>query len=610
MLDECKGERLEDVLASFSTAVLKKVVGDDVTTSRGHPALAFGLAFENRGYKGERMELDILNLAHRVKLQRLLQRKEAARARYRDFSDLLGVKERNVARRREEIRAKQQDPAREVVSDQARAEMRRTVRNNWTGDEHWAESLLYGNAGSQQDRLLSMPFDRVWRRVQQDRLAEVEEGPGGLLEQLESRVKAQNDRLRKWNAYRNETFGGPSQERNVQAQAPKNGGKGIDLGFGAHEALQLGRTSPRKGTVRIKMHDEYSGLVQSLNSGLANIGVKRQHDPLAFLQQYKGQDRKNVKTHRHKMSVSDAGADGAISDLSELEDEGDIIVSDPPIKSFQPKLEGAKRLPVRPKLSQPDSSSGHSSGFLAQLQKPILTTEEDFEIEIPSLTQPRSPPKETKPAPSPPRYHTPTPDHSPTVESPEELPDELPDIPPSPTQDLADKILEDMNNASPSPSKRAKPRHTLSLADRTRLSMARGSAIFLDDDEPDLPSPSPPPTLGDQTPTPTSDSDTKQLSFDATDDLVSRTRRSMVGFEKARQKAQLERRRSQRRSKVPPRREGSYFPAVSEETQDQTVLAEELIGEEDMEAVFRSRPKIKASPIPSPTREWDQDEYF
>ena len=81
----------------------------------------------------------------------------------------------------------------------------------------------------------------------------------------------------------------------------------------------------------------------------------------------------------------------------------------------------------------------------------------------------------------------------------------------------------------------------------------------------------------------------------------------MIGFEKAVQKAHLERRRSQRRSKVPPRREGSYFPKVEEESiQERTMLAEELMAEEDMEAVFKSRPKIKASPLPSPTKEWDE----
>jgi hypothetical protein len=95
------------------------------------------------------------------------------------------------------------------------------------------------------------------------------------------------------------------------------------------------------------------------------------------------------------------------------------------------------------------------------------------------------------------------------------------------------------------------------------------------------------------------------------EDLVARTRRSMAGFEAAREKAQLERRRSQRKSRhiaaSGHRRDGSsYFPSVGEEVGDTTLLAEELMNNEqdDYEAVFKSRPKIKTSPVASPVKEW------
>ena len=156
-----------------------------------------------------------------------------------------------------------------------------------------------------------------------------------------------------------------------------------------------------------------------------------------------------------------------------------------------------------------------------------------------------------------------------------------------------------MNNASPSPSKRSKPRHTLSLAERTRLSMApRGSSLFLEEEDAELD-----PTVTSAT-TPPTTAEPTALVDDEPSDLVSRTRKSMAGFEKAKQKAQLERRRSQRRSKLPPKREGSYFPR-----EEDTVIAEEMMAEDDMEAVFRSRPKIAASPLPSPTKEDFDDDY-
>jgi hypothetical protein len=107
---------------------------------------------------------------------------------------------------------------------------------------------------------------------------------------------------------------------------------------------------------------------------------------------------------------------------------------------------------------------------------------------------------------------------------------------------------------------------------------------------------------------PVSAEDPSQTSVDDEFDLIARTRKSMAGFDKARQKAQLDRRRSLRKTKAPPKKEGSYFPKVEEE--DMTIITDELMAQEDMEAVFRSRPKIKASPLPSPTKDWDDDEYM
>lgn len=177
-----------------------------------------------------------------------------------------------------------------------------------------------------------------------------------------------------------------------------------------------------------------------------------------------------------------------------------------------------------------------------------------------------------------------------------------------------------MNAASPSPVK--KPRHTLSLAERTRLSLARRNSRGLrlddDDDEPDLTSlaiRSPPTvTISPVQPLGTLATPTEEPEENGYEDLVSRTRRSMAGFEAARKKAQLERRRSQRQSSrpMPPagghRRDGSsYFPSVDEEGEhgDTTLLlAEELMNNEtdDYEAIFKSRPKIKTSPVGTPVK--------
>ncbi|CAM1503187.1 Fc.00g079630.m01.CDS01 [Cosmosporella sp. VM-42] len=620
MLDECRGERLEEVLASFSSAVLKHVISAGVAGSGEHTALALELGLEDRGYKDERTELNALVLAHKASLHVLLRDKTAAHARFRDFSDLLNVKERSVSRRNEVVHAKKHEEGGKTVSDDAKKEMWHTIRNNWSGNERWMETLLYGDANARKDGLFDMPFDRVWRRVQQGRLAELEQQNGGLLEQLDSRVRVQRERLEKWEGFRRKMLESRPRVSPSKQKRPKNKQRGIDLGFGAHEGLQVGRMSPRKATITNQcqtLNGEYGALVHGLKDELSRTETK-ESSVLSILQRPRASNLPDLEVPRRPLSPG-GGEQEPTSDVSELvedEVEAETFPVEVPIKSFQSKLESSKRmpispskrLPVRPKISHSEDSytsnrtSSRTSSSSRSLRKQggeetpnYFTTSSELD-QSPDLS--RTEPMHDivlPPAPPPRQEDVRMPPPSPIREQPD-----------SPMQDLADQILESMDQASPSPPKRTKPRPTLSLAERTRLSMARGSLAFPGPDDADLPLG---PTAANSI-TPNVDDSSQTLVGDELDDLASRTRKSMAGFEKAKQKAQMERRRSLRKSKVPPRREGSYFPKVDEEDHEQSILAEELMAREDMEAVFRSRPKIAASPIPSPTKELEEDDYY
>lgn len=604
MLDECKGERLEDVLAAFSSAVLKKVVAE---TAAAAAAAAGGqtlppaarLAIESRDFRDDRTELQVLALAHRASISSMLQAKKKARAQYRDFAELLGVKERAVLRRQEDVRQKEQ-LGRGSVSQDAKAEMKRMVQTNWGGQEQWMEALIHGHAAGRTQGPFGMPLDRVWRRVQQDRLSELEEDSAPILEQLEKRVQMHRTRLEKWKNLRDSLATGASQASpSKKAAAPKRVvSKGIDFGFGAHESLQLGALQANKLQTRPKgCDDTCEKIVQSLRDELARLDNDRP-EALAFLRQRSSaQDetriRKSAVAEHEQEKAEEEEVISELSDLGEPSEEDverDMEVeheqappSRAPIQSFQNKLRAAGRPILKAKTAT--STSG----------PPSESSSEDGEVtprrHVPdSATTPRA-------RRSPPRF---------APHSPETVP--------SPTQQIADQILESMDAASPSPTKqRSKPRHTLSLADRTRMSMMRSANPFLDE-EPELDLP---PIAASQasrsvtTSMPPLQDDAKSGDED---DLLSRTRKSMAGFEQAQKKAQLQRRRSERRSKMAAveRREVShgYFPRVpeeggGEEIADRTLRLEEQMLEEDVEAVFRSRPKIIASPLPSPTRDWD-----
>jgi hypothetical protein len=622
MLDECKGERLEEVLAVFSSAVLKKLVAELQLNEPSHPALAQTLALENRGYSGQTTDLSVLALAHRASLSRHLRDKSAARARFSDLSELLDLKERSLARRREQakiLEAQQRESgALDKIDDDVKSGVWRTVRNNWSGNEQWMETLLYGDMHSRKDGLLSTPFGTVWRRVQAGRLAELEDHLDGLLQQMDRRVKAHKERLEKWQQFRSDIVGTASGRATGDEPKQSDRQKGIDLGFGAHENLHIGRLSPRK-LPRGKpgeLTDEYSEIIDGLQQELAQLS--------------KGPTTGSFLGMRPKAKMGDhhlePPSEEIISEISELEEEDQGASAN----------QGSSVSPI-----DPDTVVSSDRGGNVVLKKTrSVEDEQTLEPQRPSTIQRQAaspiteepPPIHTSPIRANCRPTTPV-SRSPVRRTPSPVkasPPKLstarpvqasPEKAVSPTQALADQILASMNTASPSPVK--KPRHILSLAERTRLSMARrnskGPSLDDDDDEPELGTlslrpPSSANSISEVKPAAqngTLKTPTEEPEERGYEDLVARTRRSMAGFEAAREKAQLERRRSQRKSRhiaaSGHRRDGSsYFPSVGEEVGDTTLLAEELMNNEqdDYEAVFKSRPKIKTSPVASPVKEW------
>lgn len=641
MLDECKGERLEEILAVFSSAVLKKMVAEEHLNSKEHAAIALNIALEKRGYSGDRTELSPLILAHKLSLRKKLDNKNNARAQYNEFAELLDLKEQEIVTRKEKITTSLEHGPNLIISEDDKSQMRRAVRNNWTGNERWMEALLYGDAKSRQDGLLAAPFDRVWRRVRNNRLQELEGQNGGLLKQLEGRVTAQRERLDQWRNFRKEMFGDLSSEPEKQSSSRVDRQKGIDLGFEVHESLQLGRMSPEKiaRTKSTQLHGDYGTLLETMDTELSQID---QVPAGRTLRRLRG--RNSYAKSPTQSSCSEKPVEESVSELSELEEDLARHAatasrqvrqqdSDNFAKPDAPSIKPSKR--ARPKLQQPLSTQ---HAFRPKFPPTEISPTESVTPRLSSsrrspVCQPAS--KSPSPARSPTRILPPSPQRRPRSQSPIRHTRSPENLSPSPTQRKADLILESMKAASPSPVKQSRPRHTLSLAERTRLSMVRGSSVDLDeDDELAMGSPSPtqmrrrntssrsptkrnPGTLPTE-PDDTGDADAEPDAITAEDDLVARTRKSMANFEASQQKARLQKQRSLKRASKQSSgsiSRQSYFSSQEEEEKTEKVVLEELIAEDgegvDYEAVFKSRPKIKTSPPSTPVRGggmWDRGE--
>ncbi|CAI4214936.1 unnamed protein product [Parascedosporium putredinis] len=554
MLDECKGDRLADVLATFSFAVVRKVTSDQSEESGEHPSIAERLALENRGYAGERSELALLKLAHQVSLSHALRKKNESRAMLDDFSELLDVKERGIFRKKELVKSVDAHDDAHDVSESDKLEVGRLVQNNWAGNERWIESLLYGDANARRDGLLSAPFDKVWRRVQAGRLSELDDRGSGLVEELESRVRFQRERLQKWKGLRSTL--GDSAAKGTQSLDPMPSSKnGLGLQLNAHQNLHLGRLSPEK---RPKQLEELRSAGKPAKQPLRALPPQ----PVAAT----NRGRFSGETSETSETRAGPGLDWEEEELgaTELSTVAAPVVTRLPQRKPSHRAKPSRKLvsedlPLaevenRPRdLRRPpfESSRPHTERMMPKANPTAVRREEEVALPVPEM-----------------------PDFGPALETTLK----------KDHHQAGDLMVSEINNTQ-RPGR--EPSAPASLYPQGQTQMK----------EQETP------------PSPT------QLAADAI--LASMDNSSPPNKEKygrlrsCSPKAQLERRRSQKKSRALQRREGSYFPKLAEvDDQDDTlVLTSELMeGEQNYDDVFMSRPKIKTSPVPSPlpspTKEW------
>ncbi|KAH8680548.1 HAUS augmin-like complex subunit 6 N-terminus-domain-containing protein [Xylariales sp. PMI_506] len=621
MLDECKGERLEEVLAVFSSAVLKRLVAERALNSgpEYRPTVSEKIALENWGYSGERTELNGLILAHKVSISAALAEKNAARERYRDFEELLELKARGLARRKEQIKAAAGGQSNKEISARLRDRTLKSLRTNWTGSDQWVEAILYDDTGSQQGGLLATNFEQVWSGVRQGRLTDMEDKSTGLLEQLDHRVRTQQARLEKWEGFRQKLFRVKAASAEAVVAPSKTQQRGVDLQFTAHQALRPGAApaSDVNEFAKPTPPPDYAVLLQNMRSELDSIVKPRVPDFSKLA------TSRRISQQFLDLRVPSATTD-TISDLSEWEDEPEEPQPQRALPVPSSKL--ARRLPtqlsraqsqqkrpvIKRKAKEEDVSCEDDQSNHSYPEK-VSTPESDVAADVSAVPQPTTDiiAMDQDEKDSDWDAFSPPPTLNQVPRSRKEAKADPPASPPrpiSPTQAMADQILASMSNASPSPVK--KQRHTLSLAERTRMSMKRNKSFEADDEyDTNMLVPTVPNGSRSSTAPAATITETESVPGEEYEDLVARTRRSMAGFEAARQKAQMERRRSQRTSRAVTRNE-SHFPRLMEEdeTGDTSVLDVLLEApQEDMEAIFKSRPKMRTSPAPSPRRKWDDD---
>ncbi|RAQ99051.1 HAUS augmin-like complex subunit 6 N-terminus-like protein [Stemphylium lycopersici] len=622
MLDECKGEKFYEVIAIFSNAVLKKVLVARDQSER-NAAVARSLAMASMLPADQQRSLLPLAIAHKAALLNVLKKKEEKRRKYLEFEGLLDKKAEDINRR---IRKSKETPrAKKPVVPQKEADaVKKQLKDNWIGNQQWLDVMLHGDDVQAEDAFLDNRFDKVWHMVEKGQKLQDVAPQTGLLENLQSRVKEQQDRLQKWKAFHEEL------KSESSATGTSADGKHVapvkELKFDVHSQYQLPSSNQQVEVTSIKrpeLRAEYRDILSDMDEDLLRAGKVKANPISTIIPRRRALSTKEQRSppRSRKMTLTESVPASPTSPIV------------PPKPKHLSRPNSLQKVPILPRPSQhvlaatPVDSEATLVGRNSTLRNAAPTT---HHVDSPAQTQyedksapvsapptpgavdqtPRSPENRTtvtlalqEASPSPkasprrlgsasPEYRSgpPVPNFEPPVLDPEEV--------------LADQIINSIGNATPSPVKKPQPQMSLSLLERTRMTMSRTNSF-----EPVPESPDPLPSMAPLSIPPSEDPDRHAT-------LLERTRQSMAASQSMprRTTSKKEKRvssggsHSSRHSLFPvnqfdtPRSRKSFESLEEKRSESiERTPTEHLFSDEvDYDRVFKSRPRIATSPIWSP----------
>lgn len=273
MLDECKGEKFEEVLGAFSTLVLQRVLEAE---QNPQTTRARRLALAQRLTPEEQQSLLPIAIAHQSSLSTLLRKKARLRLRYREFKTVLDTKQLEIRTKANNHELSKAGEMRVGPPENIRR-LKEYFELHWQGDARWIDDIFgHGKQGT-IDPLLDTPFSDLWTRLTDSTADQPAPKQQGLLQQLEERVAAQEARLKQWKQFREDLAITSTNVENVVQRTKQN--QGFDLKFSSRAKTDLNPDSTGEEVTQDSVAQEsiavivteYQGLMDSMRRELAAV---------------------------------------------------------------------------------------------------------------------------------------------------------------------------------------------------------------------------------------------------------------------------------------------------------------------------------------------------
>lgn len=270
MLDECKGDKFEEVLVLFSAAVVRKKIGG--RRKPKYPPIAQKLGSSTSVMAEDVKLLLPLAIAHRAALSASVERRASLREKIQQFEQSIEQRRDETRRLAEEI-AEGQSQLALPLQERSAEIVRRQINDNWVGSVESRDMLLYGRQSLLGSASPSSDFGQIWQDCRDGKDLELHNSKPGMLESLEHRIRQQNERVRRWKDFQ-KRFDQKSVYTNSGIQSPSTRPALI---FSEHQSIRVDRSAPEtEGTASRPIGAKYAETISCLKTGLDGVRSRKQ----------------------------------------------------------------------------------------------------------------------------------------------------------------------------------------------------------------------------------------------------------------------------------------------------------------------------------------------
>lgn len=278
MLDECKGEKFEEMLVAFSGLVLRKKL--QLTQRRAFIPVAQLLGAADAPKSGDIKNMYPLALAHRASLGAKLKDRAVDKQLFDSFSHAMYTESQGVRQRQEELTTAQRSLKTRLSLETTKA-IRTEVLRNWVGLTEGSQLLLDGVATSVSDLDEQASSSEALKTFRETGLLADPASEQDLLNRLDSTLKEQNHRLAQWAEYSSRLGGdnkGSSSRKDVQetnGSAKDISGKNV---FNQHQAIRIGCPTQRSAVSGDAVNVRYQGVVATMKHDIAEVSKRARRE--------------------------------------------------------------------------------------------------------------------------------------------------------------------------------------------------------------------------------------------------------------------------------------------------------------------------------------------